>query len=76
MPLEDAWQGKAYDSTVFPQPAEAAWEIIRDFNNYLVWVGGAGKCRIEHGKSGDAVGGDRSFVEWWTSFDCELGRDE
>jgi len=120
---------KAYYSTVFPQPAEAVWEIIRDFNNYPVWVGGAGESRIEEGKSGDAVGavrnvqyrgrtirqrllglsdvertqtcgfcgpaslpvegleatlrvtpivdGDRSFVEWWASFDCEPGqRDE
>jgi len=117
---------KAYYSTVFPQPAAAVWEIIRDFNNYLVWVGGDGESRIEHGKSGDAVGavrnvlyrgrtirqrllalsdaeraqtyqfcdapslpvegfeatlrvtpvvdGDRSFVEWWASFDCESAR--
>ena len=120
---------KAYYSTVFPQPAAAVGEIIRDFNNYPVWVGGAGESRIEDGKSGDAVGavrnvqyrdrtirqrllglsdiertqtygfcgpaslpvegfaatlrvtpivdGDRSFVEWWASFDCEPGlRDE
>ena len=51
---------KAYYSTVFPQPAEAVWEIIRDFNNYLVWVGGAGESRIEEGKSGDAVGAVRN----------------
>ena len=119
----------AYYSTVFRQPAQEIWEIIRDFNNYPVWVGGAGESRIEHDKSGDAVGavrnvlyrsrqirqrllalsdvervqtyefcgapslpvegfeatlrvtpvvdGDRSFVEWWASFDCEPGlRDE
>ena len=117
---------KAYYSTVFLQPAEAVWEIIRDFNNYPVWVGGAGESRIEDGKSGVAVGavrnvqyrdrtirqrllglsdaeraqtyqfcdapslpvegfeatlrvtpivdGDRSFVEWWASFDCESAR--
>ncbi len=119
----------AYYSTVFRQPAQEIWEIIRDFNNYPVWVGGAGESRIEHDKSGDAVGavrnvlyrgrqirqrllalsdvervqtyefcgapslpvegfeatlrvtpvvdGDRSFVEWWANFDCELSlRDE
>jgi hypothetical protein len=41
---------KAYYSTVFEQPAAAVWEIIRDFNNYPVWVGGAGESRIEDGK--------------------------
>lgn len=53
---------KAYYSTVFPQPAPAIWEIIRDFNNYPVWVGGAGESRIEDGKSGDTVGGVRSVL--------------
>ena len=47
---------KAYYSTVFEQPAQDIWEIIRDFNSYPVWVGGAGESRIEDGKSGDAVG--------------------
>jgi hypothetical protein len=114
---------RAYYSTVFQQPATEIWEIVRDFNNYPVWVGGAGESRIEDGKSGAAVGavrnvlyqerrirqrllalsdversqtyefcgapslpvhgfqatlritpivdGDRAFVEWWASFDCE-----
>jgi hypothetical protein len=53
---------KAYYSTVFPQPAPAIWEIIRDFNNYPVWVDGAGESRIEDGKSGDAVGAVRSVL--------------
>jgi hypothetical protein len=53
---------KAYYSTVFPQPAPAIWEIIRDFNNYPVWAGGAGESSIEHGKSGDAVGAVRSVL--------------
>ena len=119
---------KAYYSTVFEQPAADIWEIVRDFNNYTVWVGGAGESRIEDGKSGDTVGavrnvlyqerrvrqrllalsdversqtyefcgppslpmsgfqatlritpivdGDRAFVEWWATFDCEAGRNE
>ena len=120
---------KAYYSTVFEQPATQIWKIVRDFNNYPVWVGGAGESRIEDGKTGDAVGavrsvlyqerhirqrllalsdreraqtyefcgiatlpvtdfqatlrvtpivdGDRAFVEWWATFDCDAAcRDE
>jgi Polyketide cyclase / dehydrase and lipid transport len=51
---------KAYYSTIFQQSPDDIWKIIRDFNNYPVWVGGAGESRIEHGKSGDAVGAVRS----------------
>ena len=120
---------KAYYSTVFEQKAADIWKIIRDFNNYPVWVAGAGESEIEGGKSGDTVGavrnvlyrerrirqrllaqsdversqtyefagapalpvtgfqatlrvtpvidGDRAFVEWWATFDCEAAsRDE
>jgi hypothetical protein len=120
---------KAYYSTVFEQPAAEVWKIVRDFNNYPIWVDGAGESRIEDGKSGDTVGavrnvlyqgrqvrqrllahsdversqsyefcgaaslpltdfqatlritpvvdGDRAFVEWWATFDCDpAGRDE
>ena len=114
---------KAYYSTVFDASAGDVWQIVRNFNNYPVWVDGAGESEIEDGKSGDAVGairsvhyqgrhirqrllaqsdlermqtyefvgpvyrpitdfqatiritpiieGDRSFVEWWATFDCE-----
>jgi hypothetical protein len=47
---------KAYYSTIFAQPADAVWGVIRDFNNYPVWVDGAGESVIEEGRSGDAVG--------------------
>ena len=47
---------KAYYSTIFAQPADAVWSVIRDFNNYPVWVDGAGESVIEDGRSGDAVG--------------------
>ena len=120
---------KAYYSTVFEQKAADIWKIIRDFNNYPVWVAGAGESEIEDGKSGDTIGavrnvlyrerrirqrllaqsdlersqtyefagaptlpvtgfqatlrvtpvidGDRAFVEWWATFDCEAAsRDE
>ena len=117
---------KVYYSTVFERPADEIWKIIRDFNNYSVWVGGAGESRIEDGKSGETIGavrnvlyqghrirqrlvaqsdversqtyefcdaptlpvtgfratlrvtpvidGDRAFVEWWATFDCEPPR--
>ena len=120
---------KAYYSTVFEQKAADIWKIVRDFNNYPVWVAGAGESEIEDGKSGDTIGavrnvlyrerrirqrllaqsdversqtyefagaptlpmtgfqatlrvtpvidGDRAFVEWWATFDCEAAsRDE
>ncbi|MGB9116535.1 SRPBCC family protein [Bradyrhizobium sp.] len=53
---------KAYYSTVFDQPAPQAWKIVRDFNNYPVWVGDAGESRIEDGKTGDTVGAVRSVL--------------
>ena len=53
---------KAYYSTVFEQPAPAVWKIVRDFNNYPVWVGGAGESEIEDGKSGDTVGAIRNVL--------------
>ena len=116
---------KAYYSTIFTRPADAVWGVIRDFNNYPVWVDGAGQSVIEDGRSGDAVGcvrnvlydgarrrqrllalsdversqtyefagdsplpvtnfqatlrvtpvvdGDRAFVEWFATFDCQPG---
>jgi Polyketide cyclase / dehydrase and lipid transport len=53
---------KAYYSTVLEQPAAEVWKIVRDFNNYSVWVGGAGTSEIEDGKSGDTVGAVRSVL--------------
>jgi Polyketide cyclase / dehydrase and lipid transport len=50
----------AYYSTVFQPSAASVWKIIRDFNNYAVWVGGVGDSVIEDGKSGDTVGAVRS----------------
>lgn len=53
---------RAYYSTVFEQPAQDIWKIIRDFNNYTVWVAGAGESRIEDGKSGDTIGAVRNVL--------------
>jgi hypothetical protein len=50
----------AYYSTIFRKPAADVWKIVRDFNNYPVWVDGAGDSEIEDGKSGDSVGAVRS----------------
>ncbi len=53
---------KAYYSTVLAQSADDIWNVIRDFNNYPVWVDGAGESAIEAGKSGDAVGAVRHVI--------------
>jgi hypothetical protein len=53
---------KAYYSTIFAQPADAVWSVIRDFNNYPVWVDGAGESVIEDGRAGDAVGAVRNVL--------------
>jgi polyketide cyclase/dehydrase/lipid transport protein len=53
---------RSYYSTVFEQPADAVWNTIRDFNNYPVWVDGAGESDIEDGRSGDAVGAVRDVL--------------
>jgi Polyketide cyclase / dehydrase and lipid transport len=53
---------KAYYSTIFQQAAPEVWKIIRDFNNYPVWVGGCGESRIEDGKPGETVGAIRDVL--------------
>lgn len=119
---------RSYYSTIFEQSAEKVWAAIRDFNDYPIWVDGAGESEIESGKAGDSVGavrnavyngisrrqkllslsdaersqtyefvseaplytsqfratlrvtpvvdGNRTFVEWWATFDCDLERRE
>ena len=51
-------------STVFDHTADQVWSVIRDFNSYPVWVASVTESHIEDGKSGDAVGAIRSFVEY------------
>ena len=53
---------RSYYSTIFEQPANEVWNIIRNFNNYPVWVDGAGASEIEAGKSGDSVGAVRNVL--------------
>jgi len=51
---------RAYYSTVFEQTADQVWAVIRDFNNYTVYVDGGGESHIEEGKAGDADGAIRN----------------
>jgi hypothetical protein len=60
--VEPAAMTKAYYSTIFQQAAPEIWKIIRDFNNYPVWVGGSGESRIEDGKPGETVGAIRDVL--------------
>jgi hypothetical protein len=57
---------KVYYSTVLDQSADRVWRAIRDFNSYPEWVESVTESHIEEGKSGDAVGAIRSFVEYGT----------
>ena len=53
---------RSYYSTIFEQCADEVWNVIRDFNNYPIWVDGAGESQIEAGKSGDSVGAVRNVL--------------
>jgi uncharacterized membrane protein len=57
---------KVYYSTVLEQTADQVWGAIRDFNSYPEWVESVSESHIEEGKSGDAVGAIRNFVEYGT----------
>jgi hypothetical protein len=48
--------------SIFEHSADDVWNLIRDFNNYPVWVDGAGESEIESGKSGDSVGSVRNVL--------------
>ena len=53
---------KSYASTVIDAPADAVWARIRDFNGLATWHSGlVAESEIEEGKTGDQVGGVRSF---------------
>src|SRR5262245_39704183 len=53
---------KSYYSTISEHSADEVWNVIGDFNNYPVWVDGAGESEIESGKSGDSVGAVRNVL--------------
>jgi hypothetical protein len=97
---------RSYYSTVFEQSADEVWRVIRDFNNYPVWVdvrnvlypGSRRRQRLlalsdversqTYAFAAEApipvwnfratirvtpvVDGERAFVEWWATFDCDV----
>lgn len=53
---------KSYYSTVFEQPADSLWSVVRDFNAYPIWVDGAAESEIEGGQPGTTVGAVRRVL--------------
>ena len=51
----------AYYSSVLDHPADSVWSLIRDFNNYPVYIDGVSESVIEDDKRGDEVGAVRRF---------------
>jgi hypothetical protein len=51
----------AYYSTVLDHPVETVWSLIRDFNNYPVYIEGVTESSIEDDRRGDEVGAVRRF---------------
>lgn len=52
---------RAYYSTVLNHPLDKVWAMIRDFNNYPVYIDGVTESEIEDGRSGDEIGAVRRF---------------
>src|SRR4051794_23197512 len=51
----------AYYSTVLDHSVDAVWSLIRDFNNYPVYIDGVTESVIEDDRRGDEVGAVRRF---------------
>ena len=51
----------AYYSTVLDHPVDKVWAMIRDFNNYPVYIDGVTESMIEDDRRGDEVGAVRRF---------------
>ncbi|MEL6678493.1 MAG: SRPBCC family protein [Pseudomonadota bacterium] len=52
---------KVLRSTVLPAPADAVWEVLRDFNGHDRWHPAVATSRVERGESSDRVGCVRHF---------------
>jgi hypothetical protein len=52
---------KVYTSSVIDAPADAVWQVIRDFNGLPNWHPAIADSRIEHGLPADKVGCVRNF---------------
>jgi hypothetical protein len=51
----------AYYSSILDQPVDRVWDMVRDFNNYPVYIDGVTESVIEDDKRGDKVGAVRRF---------------
>ncbi len=51
----------AYYSAVLDHSIDKVWAMIRDFNNYPVYIDGVTESEIEDDKRGDEVGAVRRF---------------
>lgn len=49
-------------SSVLYQPIASVWSLIRDFNNYPIYIEGVTQSVIENDKRGDEVGAVRRFL--------------
>lgn len=52
---------KVYTSSVIDAPADAVWQVIRDFNGLPNWHPAIADSRIEQGQPADRVGCVRNF---------------
>ncbi len=52
----------AYYSVVLDRSASELWDVVRDFNNYPIYVNGVTESHIEDGLSGTTVGSFRDFA--------------
>lgn len=52
---------KAYYSSTVDQTADEVWSLVRDFNNYPLYIEGVTESIIEDDKRGDEVGAVRRF---------------
>ena len=51
----------AYYSSILDQPVDRVWNMVRDFNNYPVYIDGVTESMIEDDRRGDEVGAVRRF---------------
>src|SRR5258707_10299037 len=51
-----------YYSRVLDWPRDDVWRVVRDFNNYPVYIDGVTESHLEDDRAGDSVGCVRSFL--------------
>lgn len=67
VPGQRSYPYRAYYSSVLDQSADRAWDLVRDLNNYPLYIEGVTESSIEDDKRGDEVGAVRRFLygETW-----------